>query len=198
MNKLIVKALALAGLLTAASLAQAHTGHGTHGVADGLSHPFGADHLLAMVAVGVWAARALPVGRRVWGPGVFLLAMLAGAAWGRIAGAPMGLEAAIALSVTGLAALILTGHRLSARTGLITVAVAAACHGVAHGAEMPLQTSVTAYAAGFLLSTALLHAMGLWLGHTLLQRTVAVQRWAWPALATGLGASGAWLLLGRI
>ena len=38
----------------------AHTGHGTSGIVDGLAHPFGLDHLLAMVAVGVWSVSALP------------------------------------------------------------------------------------------------------------------------------------------
>jgi len=53
----------VAFMTVAAGAAQAHTGHGTAGVYDGLIHPFGLDHLLAMVAVGLWSVSALPASR---------------------------------------------------------------------------------------------------------------------------------------
>ena len=61
--KRIVKTLLSAALATTALAAQAHTGHGTSSLMEGLAHPFGLDHLLAMVAVGVWSVSALPAGK---------------------------------------------------------------------------------------------------------------------------------------
>ena len=75
--------LAAAALLMGlAGAAQAHTGHGTHSLMEGLAHPFGLDHLLAMLAVGVWSVSALPQGKAWWGPATFLLALVASAALG--------------------------------------------------------------------------------------------------------------------
>ena len=64
--------LAAAALLMGlAGAAQAHTGHGTHSLMEGLAHPFGLDHLLAMLAVGVWSVSALPQGKAWWGQPCF-------------------------------------------------------------------------------------------------------------------------------
>ena len=55
-KRTLVRLSTLAVLLAAATAASAHTGHGTHHLMEGLAHPFGLDHLLAMLAVGVWSA----------------------------------------------------------------------------------------------------------------------------------------------
>ena len=65
---------ALLGLLACAGAAQAHTGHGTSSLFEGLVHPLGADHLLAMLAVGLWSATTLPAGKVWQGPATFMLA----------------------------------------------------------------------------------------------------------------------------
>mgnify|MGYP003354029072 CR=1 FL=1 len=76
------KSLTLVALMAAAASASAHTGHGTHSLFEGLSHPLGADHLLAMLAVGVWSAGAFRGTARWMGPATFLAALVAGAAAG--------------------------------------------------------------------------------------------------------------------
>lgn len=185
-NKQILLAAALGGATTWAS---AHTGHDTSTLVQGLAHPFGADHLLAMVAVGLWSASALKGAQRAWGPAAFLLGMTAGALAGIGGLAWAGTELGIALSVLMFGLMLLAGSKLSARWGLAFVAAAASLHGLAHGAEMPVGASVLAYAAGFLASTAALHLAGLGLGQALRQARAVV----WRLLAVGV--SGAGLLL---
>ena len=81
-SKNIRRVAAVALMAGVASTAQAHTGHGTHSLMEGLVHPFGLDHLLAMVAVGVWSVSALPQGKAWQGPATFLLALVASAVLG--------------------------------------------------------------------------------------------------------------------
>lgn len=189
-----------AGLLLAGA-ATAHPGHAdAHlpaavAAITGLTHPLGADHLLAMLAVGLWSAAALPAAQRLRGPLAFVQALLMGAVAGRLAGAPALVEAGIVGSVV-LFAVMLTWPRLLPGTrGLALVAGAGLLHGLAHGAEGPAGPGFAAYAAGFLASTALLHAAGLALGqqlHTLPQR---LRVWAQRLIggALGLGGLALWL-----
>jgi urease accessory protein len=167
--------LSFAALLGAATLASAHTGHGTHSLFEGLSHPLGADHLLAMVAVGLWSALALRGSQRWQAPATFLAAMTAGAAAGAAGLSLPGTESGIALSVSVFGVMLLAGQRL------------------AHGAELPLGASFGAYAAGFLATTALLHAAGLGLGGLL----GAARQTVWRVAGAGLGVAGL-LLLARV
>ena len=185
-NKHILLAAALGGATTWAS---AHTGHDTSTLMHGLAHPLGADHLLAMVAVGLWSAAALKGAQRAWGPAVFLLGMTAGALAGVAGLAWVGTEMGIALSVLMFGVMLWAGASLSPRWGLALIAAAGSLHGLAHGAEMPVGASVLAYAAGFLASTAALHLAGLGLGQALHQARAVV----WRLLAVGV--SGAGLLL---
>ncbi len=185
-------AVALA-LLAAAGAAQAHTGHGTATAFEGLAHPLGWDHLLAMVAVGLWSARALPAGRRAWGPLAFMAALTAGAAAGAAGFALPLVEQGVALSVAMFGAMLVLGGRLPATAGLVATAVAAALHGLAHGAELPVGGAFAAYAAGFLVTTAALHAAGLGLGQVL--RNTGTR--TWQALGGTLGLAGLALLLVR-
>lgn len=179
-------ALALFSALTALSgAAQAHTGHGTHSLMEGLAHPFGLDHLLAMLAVGVWSVSALPQGKAWWGPATFLLALVASAALGAAGVTVPYLEQAIALSVVLFGAMLVLANRaMPVALGLGLVAAASALHGLAHGAETPA-TGFTGYAAGFMLTTAVLHIGGVGVGLAI-QRGLGQRR---GAVLGGLGAA---------
>ena len=187
----INRILSLAALLLAATAASAHTGHGTHSLFEGLSHPLGLDHLLAMVAVGTWSAVALQGARRWAGLLTFLGAMTAGALLGALGLALPGTEAGIALSVVVFGAMLVAGQRLSQGAGLALIAAAATLHGLAHGAELPAGGSFAAYAAGFGATTALLHVAGLGLG-TALQGAKAM---VWRGMGAAMGAAGLLLLV---
>jgi urease accessory protein len=189
--------LSFVALLGAASVASAHPGHGTFSLSAGLSHPLGLDHLLAMVAVGVWSSMALPGAQRWQGPAAFLAAMSLGGVLGA-AGLVLPLtEAGIALSVALFGAMLLAGTRLPQRAGLLLIAAAAALHGLAHGAELPAGAHFAAYALGFLGSTAVLHVAGLSLGRGVQQLRRGVQPAVWRGLGLTLGAAGL-LMLARI
>jgi urease accessory protein len=189
----IIRAGAVLALAAVAGAAQAHTGHGTSGVAEGLAHPLGADHLLAMLAVGIWSVSALPANKTWWGPATFLLTLVISAALGAAGFTLPGLESMISLSVLLFGGMLLLSRvKLPVGLGLSLVALAASMHGLAHGAETP-DTGFATYAAGFLASTAALHFGGVAVGLSL--RKVLADKATWAL--TGLGAlcSGAGLYL---
>lgn len=179
---------ALAALL-AANAAQAHiiSAQGG-GFAAGFAHPFsGLDHLLAMVAVGLWAAQL--GGRARWiVPLAFMGAMAAGAGLA-LAGVRLpAVETGIASSVMILGLLIAIAARLPTVTSAVLVGAFAVFHGHAHGTELPQAASEALYGAGFLLATGMLHATGLGLGAALQRRLES----AWlRALGGGIAAIGA-------
>jgi len=150
------------------ALAFAHTGVGdATGFAHGFSHPFGGlDHVLTMLAVGLFAAQL--GGRALWlVPLSFVAVMALGGALGA-AGAKLPLaEIGIGLSVIalGLAIALELGVPTVAAMGF--VALVALLHGHTHGTEMPETVSGLAYGAGFASATALLHATGIGLGTTI-------------------------------
>lgn len=163
--KIITQFLTLAALATLPTLANAHAGHAESlGLASGFGHPLaGMDHLLAMLAVGLWGAQI--GGRAQWLlPVSFVSFMLLGAGLGIAGVAVPGVEQGILVSVLLLGLLLVRAARLPLATGAALVAGFAAMHGLAHGSEMPVASSVPAYAFGFMLSTALLHMAGLALG----------------------------------
>ncbi|MBA3057236.1 MAG: HupE/UreJ family protein [Gammaproteobacteria bacterium] len=185
---------AVALLLTTAS-AQAHTGHGTEGFAAGLSHPFmGLDHLLAMVAVGIWSMAILPKALRFAGPMVFIAMLLVGALTAMAGVLLPQVESGIAVSVAVLGAMLLMARRIGLVAGLTIVAVAAVFHGYAHGAELAAGHSFAAYAAGFMLGSAALHGAGFGAG-VVLQRLPV---WVGRSVAALLGASGLLMLATRL
>jgi urease accessory protein len=152
------------GLLLTPALAHAHPGHGSSSLAHGFSHPIvGWDHLLAMIAVGLWAAQ---LGGRVrWQmPAVFLGIMMLGGLLGMTGVSVPAVEQAIVASVLILGVLIGAAVRLPATASVTIVAMFALFHGLAHGAEMPGDASGLSYAGGFTTATALLHLAGLGLG----------------------------------
>ncbi len=173
--------------------AQAHTGHGTHSLMEGLAHPFGADHLLAMVAVGIWSVSVLPAGKAWQGPATFMLALVLSAVAGMMGMTLPYLEHAISLSVVLFGAmLILAARPMSSAMGLGLVAFASSLHGLAHGAETP-ETGFAGYAVGFLLTTAALHLGGVSVGLSIKRWLAARSGLALGGLGLTLGASGLYL-----
>jgi urease accessory protein len=163
----IRRSLPLAGLLLLAlpATAFAHTGVGdTRGFMHGFGHPLsGIDHILAMVGVGLFAARL--GGRALWlVPSAFVAMMALGGAAGMYGLNLPWVETGIALSVVVLGLAVAFNLSLSALGAAALVGFFAVFHGHAHGAEMPVDASGLGYAAGFMIATALLHASGIALG----------------------------------
>jgi urease accessory protein len=170
--------LATAFLVLAPAAASAHPGHETAGLMHGFLHPLGGfDHIIAMVAVGLIAARL--GGRALWlVPTSFVGAMtLAGAA------ASMGMalpyvETGIAVSVVVLGAVAVFGVAMPVAAAMGLVAFFAVFHGYAHGLEMPETASGLAYGAGFVVATAMLHGIGIAFGLMIGQTRRSVVRGA--------------------
>lgn len=188
------KCLALATLALTCSMAQAHTGHEVTGMMEGLTHPLGLDHLLAMVAVGVWSVRVLPA-HKIWkGPATFLLALLLSATVGASGVTLPYLEHAIALSVVLLGVmLIFAQYQMPVAAGLSLVALAASLHGLAHGAEMPA-SDFAGYATGFLLTTTVLHVVGVLLASSIQHFMAQRAKTLTATLGMLIGGSGLYLL----
>lgn len=187
--------------LTAAS-AFAHPGHDAATVGAslfaGLAHPFtGADHLLAMTAVGVWSAlAATPKGAFGQGgskadllrlPFAFVAMMLVGAALGLMGVALPAVEPMIAASLLVIGLLVAVRAKLSALSGMAIVGGFALFHGYAHGAELPATAAalpaVLAYVGGFAASTMVLHVMGIGMGAFLRRHA------GWIARVAGAGVA---------
>lgn len=148
------------------SLALAHAGHvGGHGLFHGFAHPVGgADHLIAMVAVGLWAAQI--GGRALWVvPSTFVGVMVVGGVLGFAGVAIPFIETGIVLSVLILGVLIASAFRLPLVYSALIVGGFAVFHGHAHGAEMPATIGAASYTAGFAMATATLHAAGMAAGY---------------------------------
>jgi urease accessory protein len=133
-------------------------------VTAGFAHPFGGlDHMLAMIAVGLWSALAGGSARWAW-PAAFVALMAGGYALGT-SGAPLPwVDHAVLASVVALGLLVALAVRLPTAVGAFVVGLFALFHGHAHGAEAPLGDPWL-YALGVLLATATLHGVGLALGH---------------------------------
>ena len=160
-----IAAGAALAFIGASAPALAHTGHGdAHGFVAGFLHPVGGlDHVLAMVAVGLFAAHL--GGRALWAvPATFVALMAVGGALGMNGVAVPFVETGIALSVVVFGLVLAMGLALPIGLAMGLVGFFAIFHGHAHGAEMPADVSGATYAAGFLLATAALHAAGVGLG----------------------------------
>jgi urease accessory protein len=158
----VAAVLAAAFVAVGCERAQAHTG-AEHAVsfAVGVRHPWsGLDHMLAMVAVGLWAGVNGGKARWAW-PAAFVGVMVVGGALG-VAGVALPMvEPGILASVVVLGLLVLAAIRLPVAAGAALVALFALLHGHAHGAELPAAGAAASYAAGFAIVTALLHGIGL-------------------------------------
>jgi len=166
-----MKSALKSGLLALAAIAlpAAASAHPAIGEAAGFSHGFahpisGLDHILAMVMVGVFAFQL--GGRATWlVPATFVLVLALGGALG-VAGINVPfVEIGIALSVVVLGAVVAFNVKAPLAAALGVVGLFAIFHGHAHGAEMPENATGAAYAAGFMIATALLHVAGLALGY---------------------------------
>ncbi len=161
MNHTVVKSLLCLIFFTPA-LALAHTNVGdASGLVHGLAHPVGGfDHLLAMVCVGLWAAQI--GGKAIWVvPAAFVGTMVIGGLLGFSGLAVPFAEAGIVVSVIVLGLMVLGAVKLPLVASTLVVALFAACHGYAHGLEVPVAASALSYTLGFIVSTAVLHFAGV-------------------------------------
>jgi urease accessory protein len=148
-------------LIALPSAAFAHPGIGAHDLVHGFMHPIGGiDHILAMVAVGVFAF--VLGGRALWAVPLSFVGMMA-------VGFVLGMngitlpyaELAIALSSVVIGGVAALGKKMPVVAAMALVGGFATFHGWAHGAEMPADTGALTYALGFAAATALLHVGGI-------------------------------------
>lgn len=172
----------------------AHVGQGdiAGGFATGFVHPIsGWDHVLAMVAVGLWGAQ---LGKpAIWAlPVTFPMVMAFGGVLGAFGIAIPYVEVGIALSALVLGVAIAMAARPPLQVAAVIVAVFAIFHGHAHGTELPESANAMAYSMGFVLATGMLHAFGILVG--------AINRWkfgghALRASGVGIGMGGLYFLV---
>lgn len=194
MTRRFQRSLVTLVLLCCAVAAQAHTSEGSaQGFFAGVMHPLsGFDHLLAMVAVGIWGATlgrplvvALPI--------AFPLLMVVGGILG-ITGVPLPyIEVGIALSVFVLGLSIALAWRAPVAVALVIVASFGVFHGYAHGAELPSAVAPAAYVAGFVICTGALHMAGIALG---MIKNLSNGSQILRACGAAISAAGVWILLG--
>jgi urease accessory protein len=162
------------------------------GFASGFAHPFGGlDHVVAMVAVGLWGAfLGQPA---VWLlPVVFPVVMAFGGVLG-VAGVPIpSVEIGIALSAIVLGLMVAGAQRPPFWIAAFIVGTFAIFHGHAHGTELPGQASALDYSAGFVIATGLLHLAGIALS---LLKTWALGEWAVRAGGVAITLAGLVFLL---
>jgi urease accessory protein len=175
--------MGLAALIAAIpALASAHPGHEhTTSFMTGFMHPMGGlDHLLAMLAIGLWAASL--GGRALWAvPAAFVGTMLIGGGLA-VAGVQVPfIEQGIVLSVILMGALLVGAARFPITVCAGIAGLFALFHGAAHGLEMPLNANGAEYALGFAAATALLHVAGIGFG-------MAVARFQTPIVTRVMGS----------
>lgn len=182
--------LAFILLILASGAAWAHPGHDVSGLASGLAHPFqGMDHLLAMMAIGLWAAQG--GGRKVWLlPAAFMTMLAVGAAAAMQWQVLLPVETGIALSVLALGLLVALSLQLPVIFSAALAALFGLLHGYAHGLELPSSAAPIEYALGFLIATAALHGSGIAAGIAARQRHALLAK----MLGAAIAASGAWFL----
>lgn len=166
MRKQYLKGLLFAAMLFSFAMpATAHTGIGaTHDFLSGIAHPLqGLDHIIVMVAIGLWGC--ILAKRLVWQlPASFLLAMLVGAAI-NLQGLTLSFaEQWVTLSVIVFGLIAIFTPRTSSVLAIVIVSFFAICHGYVHAAEIEVGANPISYIAGFLISTAELHGLGIGLG----------------------------------
>jgi len=178
--------VAVLTLLYSASAVSAHVRGGeASGFASGVGHPVsGLDHVLAMIAVGLWGAQLGPPA--VWLlPVTFPMVMALGGTLGLMGMKLPGVEVGIALSAVGLGAAVLLEARPKLGIAALVVGLFAVFHGHAHGTELPPGANGVLYSVGFVIATGLLHATGIGIG--------LVHRW--PAGKMFLRLAGAGIAL---
>jgi urease accessory protein len=179
-----------------AEFAWAHVESGqAAGFITGLQHPWsGLDHVLAMIAVGIWGAQLgspamwlLPI--------AFPMMMAVGAMMGLIGIPVPGVEIGIALSAIVLGAMILFEVRPKLVVAMVMVGVFAIFHGHAHGTELPAGQSGLLYSMGFVIATGCLHGVGVALG---LVHSLPIGKLALRGAGTFIAAMGVFFLWGAL
>lgn len=186
MKKILLLTLPLAIATTPAFAHFNPAEHGSFGA--GFSHPMsGADHILAMVAVGLWAV--VLGGRAMWlVPAAFVSTMITGFLLA-IAGAPLlFVEPAILASVVAIGLFAAVALKVPTSMAMVLVGFFALFHGYAHGGEMGEATAAN-YLLGFALATSLLHAVGILLGAGIGRTIIRVA-------GAGTAFAGLWLAFG--
>ena len=185
--RLIVVMLACAMLSAAPALAHPQKGAAV-GFVTGFTHPIsGPDHVLAMVAVGLWGAQlGAPA---IWLlPVAFPIVMAFGGFFALI-GVPIpGVEFGVAASAMMLGAVVMFELRPPIIVAASLISIFAICHGHAHGTELPANQSALLYSMGFVVATGCLHAVGIGIG--------TVYRWSWGQKV--VRAAGALISLGGV
>ncbi len=145
--------------------AWAHVGSGeAGGFLTGLQHPVsGLDHVVAMIAVGLWGAQ---LGNpALWVLPVLFPMMMAGGGMLGLMGIPLpGVEIGIAMSAIVLGTMVFAEARLNIQLAMVIVAFFAISHGHAHGTELPAGQSGLLYSIGFVAATGCLHGVGITIG----------------------------------
>ncbi|CAH9017676.1 HupE/UreJ family protein [Candidatus Nitrosacidococcus sp. I8] len=182
------------GLLLFSSIVLAHPGHTNHefmGFSHGFLHPFtGFDHLMAMLAIGLWAAQQQGKTRLAI-PVTFVAAMLVGGLLGIYFNTTLPfIENAIAVSVLALGLFVALAIRLPLFFSIGITALFAINHGYAHGIEIPTLDNPIGFALGFVLATTLLHGLGYGLAYFMPTRFAALTR----ILGVFSVGAGLWLL----
>ena len=158
------------------------------GFVSGFEHPIsGLDHILAMVAVGLWGAQlGAPA---IWVlPVVFPIVMALGGMMGLMGIKLPGIELCIALSAVALGFAVFREARPKLWIAAIIVGFFAIAHGHAHGSELPVGADSLLYSIGFVIATGLLHATGIGIG--------LVHRWTAGRVALRL--AGAIVAMGGV
>ena len=169
----------------------AHEGGSAAGLISGLYHPIsGLDHVLAMVAVGIWGAQlGAPA---IWVlPVTFPMVMALGGMMGLMGIRLPGVELGIGASALLLGLMVALEKKPDLRLAAALVGFFAIFHGFAHGAELQVGESGLTYSIGFVACTGMLHAVGIGLG--------LVHRWDWGKLALrvaggAIALAGVWFL----
>jgi urease accessory protein len=175
-----------------AAPAEAHIGGSTlGGFLSGFQHPLlGFDHLLAMLAVGIWGAQM--GGRRVWTlPVTFPLIMAIGGIAGMAGLYLPSVEIGIAFSVLVLGLAIAFAWRPFEWIALLLIAAFAILHGHAHGTELPDAADPAAYSSGFMIATGLIHVAGIGVG---LVVGKLFEGWVSRGFGAAIAASGLYFL----
>lgn len=184
------KRISIAAAMLAATTAPAfaHINPAEHGsLLAGLSHPFsGADHMLAMIAVGLWAAQT--GGRaRLMVPAAFIFVMALGFMLALTGASLPFVEPAILASVVGLGLLVALAVRVPSAVSMALVGIFALFHGYAHGGELGGASAVS-FGMGFMIATTILHAIGLGSGMAMARGHQAMTR-AFGAVVAAGGAA---------
>lgn len=158
-------ALAVAAALLCPAPAWAHVETGSAaGIVNGLRHPVsGLDHVLAMIAVGLWGAQLGPPAMWLL-PVAFPMVMAFGGMLGLMGIALPGVEVGIAVSALVLGAMVLAESRPALWVAAALVGFFAVFHGHAHGTELPPGSSGLLYSLGFVMATGSLHGVGIAIG----------------------------------